>query len=317
MVILGERYRFSPNEEKLLEKEFRDFLKVEISSKTLDIIKNLLKQKKISIIVLNTKKTLPIELIDYLKRLEARGVDYISIEEFLERYLKKCLVSDDREDRSRFLNGIDRYSTFEYFQKRVIDYLAVLILLIPTLIAIIYSFYRVKLKGESPKGSIFFRQKRVGRGGREFWCIKLRSMGIDAEKNGAKFAQENDPRAFPWGKTIRKYKIDELIQLWNVVKGEMHFVGPRPERRVWVKEFEKSIPFYNQRHVVASGITGLAQIKYQYGRGKLDAKEKLTYDLYYIKNWSLKLELEVIFETAIFILKMVKLKLLNTISFKL
>ncbi len=141
-------------------------------------------------------------------------------------------------------------------------------------------------------------------------------MDIDAEKNGAKFATDNDPRAFPWGKTIRKYKIDELIQLWNVFKGEMHFVGPRPERMIWVKEFEKTIPFYNQRHLVASGITGLAQIKYQYGRGRLDAKEKLTYDLYYIKNWSLKLELEIIFGTASFILKMLKLKLIKFFIFK-
>jgi len=317
MVILGERYKFSLNETKLLKREFKDFIKIEISPDTINKIKKLQKEKKISIIVLNTKKTLPLDLISYLKKLEAKGVDYISIEEFLEKYLKKCLVSSDREDKQIFLNGISSYTKSQYFQKRVIDYLAIIILLIPTIIAIIYSYYRIKIKKESPNGSIFFKQKRVGKDKNEFWCIKLRSMGVDAEKNGAKFATDNDPRAFPWGKTIRKYKIDELIQLWNVAKGEMHFVGPRPERKVWVKEFEKSIPFYNQRHVVASGITGLAQIKYQYGRGKLDAKEKLTYDLYYIKNWSLKLEIEIIYETAIFILKMVKLKLLNKISFKL
>jgi len=249
--------------------------------------------------------------------LEIKGIDYISIEEFLEKYLKKCLVSGDRDDKQLFLNGISSYTKFQYFQKRVIDYLAIVTLLIPTLIAIVYSYYRVKIRGESPNGSIFFKQKRVGKSKKEFWCIKLRSMDIDAEKNGAKFATDNDPRAFPWGKTIRKYKIDELIQLWNVFKGEMHFVGPRPERMIWVKEFEKTIPFYNQRHLVASGITGLAQIKYQYGRGRLDAKEKLTYDLYYIKNWSLKLELEIIFGTASFILGMVKRKLLNKISFQI
>jgi lipopolysaccharide/colanic/teichoic acid biosynthesis glycosyltransferase len=142
----------------------------------------------------------------------------------------------------------------------------------------------------------------VGKDGKEFCCIKLRSMCVDAEKNGAQFACKNDPRAFPWGKTIRDKKIDELIQIWNVLKGEMHFVGPRPERKIWTKEFEKSIPFYNQRHVVAPGITGWAQIKYQYGSGKLDAQQKLSYDLYYIKHWSLKFELEIIWKTALFIL---------------
>ena len=317
MVVLGERYTFSPNEERLLKERFGKFIKLRVTSKTIQEIRELISDRRFSVVVLNTKKRLPIELIEYLKKLEAIGVDYISIEEFLEKYLKKCLVSSDRDDKQIFLNGISPYTKFQYFQKRVVDYLAIIILLIPTLIAIIYSYYRVKIKRESPEGSIFFKQKRVGKDKKEFWCIKLRSMGVDAEKNGAKFAQDNDPRAFPWGKTIRKYKIDELIQLWNVAMGEMHFVGPRPERMIWVKEFEKSIPFYDQRHVVASGITGLAQIKYQYGRGRLDAKEKLTYDLYYIKNWSLKLELEIICETAIFILKMLKSKLLNTISFKL
>jgi lipopolysaccharide/colanic/teichoic acid biosynthesis glycosyltransferase len=127
-------------------------------------------------------------------------------------------------------------------------------------------------------------------------------MSIDAEKNGPKFALANDPRVFPWGKIIRDRKIDELIQIWNVLKGEMHFVGPRPERKIWTKEFEKSIPYYTQRHIVAPGITGLAQIKYQYGSGKLDAKEKLMYDLYYIKNWNIFLELEIIWKTILFVL---------------
>jgi lipopolysaccharide/colanic/teichoic acid biosynthesis glycosyltransferase len=127
-------------------------------------------------------------------------------------------------------------------------------------------------------------------------------MHLDAEKNGAQFAIDNDPRTFPWGNKIRYTKIDELIQLWNVLKGHMHFVGPRPERKIWTTEFEKSIPYYTQRHVVAPGITGLAQIKYQYGSGKLDAKQKLMHDLYYIKNWNILLELEIIWKTILFVL---------------
>ena len=163
----------------------------------------------------------------------------------------------------------------------------------------IYSKYRIN--NESP-GKLCFKQMRVGRKEKEFCCVKLRSMHQNAEKNGAKFAIDDDPRTYPWGKVIRHRKIDELLQIWNIFKGDMHLVGPRPERKIWTKEFQKVIPYYGQRHLVAPGITGLAQIKYQYGSGKLDAKEKLMYDLYYIKNWSLKLELEVIWKTFLFLL---------------
>jgi lipopolysaccharide/colanic/teichoic acid biosynthesis glycosyltransferase len=302
MIILGNRYPFSKIEEERLEKQFNNItyisyrnISVSNSIKRLD---KVLKIKKKTVIVLNTEAILPTKLLTYLTKLEVRGINYITIENFLEKYLHKCLISNDSKDRT-FLEKIHTYTKFQYIQKRVIDYIGISILFIPTILAIIYSKYRVDR--ESP-GPLFFRQLRVGKSEREFWCIKLRSMCIDAEKNGAKFACDNDPRTFPWGRKIRHTKIDELIQLWNVAKGEMHFVGPRPERKIWTKEFEKSIPFYRQRHVVAPGITGLAQIKYQYGSGKLDAEQKLMYDLYYIKNWTLKLELEIIWKTALFVL---------------
>jgi lipopolysaccharide/colanic/teichoic acid biosynthesis glycosyltransferase len=302
MIILGDRYTFSKIEQERLKRRFKTITTVSYknidSKENIRTIKLLLEDSKATLILLNTKVKLPHKFLTYLTKLELKGVRYITLEQFLEEYLNKCYISLD-SNSSSFLEEIHAYTPFQYFQKRVVDYVAISMLLPLTLLTIGYSYYRVKR--ESP-GSLFFRQKRVGLLGKEFTCIKLRSMDLDAEANGAQFASENDPRVFPWGKFLRHSKLDELIQLWNVFKGEMHFVGPRPERKIWTNEFEKSIPFYNQRHVVSPGITGLAQIKYQYGSGKLDAEQKLMYDLYYIKHWSLKLEIKVIWKTALFVL---------------
>ena len=302
MIILGDRYTFSKIEIERLNKCFNNITHISYKYKgikeSIRIVENIRKETPITLIVLNTKVKLPHKFITYLSKLEAKGINYITIEEFLEKFLNKCYV-DFNSDANTFLEDIHSYTPFQYCQKRIIDLVAIITLFPIMLGAIIYSWYRVQK--ESP-GPLFFKQKRIGLSEREFKCIKLRSMNLDAEANGAQFAKKNDPRTFPWGKKIRDSKLDELIQLWNVLKGEMHFVGPRPERKIWTKEFEKSIPYYNQRHVVAPGITGLAQIKYQYGSGKLDAEQKLMYDLYYIKHWNFILEIKVIWKTALFVL---------------
>ncbi|CAA6827797.1 MAG: Bacterial sugar transferase [uncultured Sulfurovum sp.] len=302
MIILGEKYSFSEIEYNRIKKYFKKITHVKYKEKSsqeiLDQIASSLKGNKKSLIVLNTQAILSPELITYLTKLEVQGTTYITVENFLETYLQKCFISEELSINTSFLEDIHNYTIFQYIQKRLIDYLGVLLLLIPTLIAIVYSKYRITK--ESP-GDIFFKQTRVGQKEEEFNCIKLRSMHQDAEKSGAQFAKDDDPRTFPWGKIIRYKKIDELTQIWNVLKGDMHLVGPRPERRIWTNEFEKSIPYYTQRHLIAPGITGLAQIKYQYGSGQLDAKEKLMYDLYYIKNWSLALEIQVIWKTLLFL----------------
>jgi lipopolysaccharide/colanic/teichoic acid biosynthesis glycosyltransferase len=159
----------------------------------------------------------------------------------------------------------------------------------------LYSAYRIKK--ESPDGPIFFKQKRVGLNGKEFVCVKFRSMIPDAEKGNPQFASKNDPRVFKWGETIRKTRIDELPQILNVLKGDMHFIGPRPERKVWTEQFEEQIPYYSERHLIKPGITGWAQVMYPYGVNTEDAKQKLMYDLYYIKHWSLLLEMKVLWKT--------------------
>lgn len=302
MILLGDKYNFSDVEYNRVQKKFNTIIHISYkkssTEESIHKISEALKHNHNNLIVLNTQAIIPSELITYLTKLEIKGIEYITIEHFLEIYLEKCLISEELSTNTSFLEDIRPFSTAQYIQKRMIDYIAILSLLVPTLFAIIYSKYRI-IK-ESP-GDLFFQQARVGLQEKEFSCIKLRSMHQNAEVTGAKFAMDNDPRTFPWGHIIRYKKIDELLQLWNVFKGEMHFVGPRPERKVWTSEFEKSIPYYGQRHLVAPGITGLAQIKYQYGSGKLDAKEKLMYDLYYIKNWSLKLELTIIWKTLLFV----------------
>jgi lipopolysaccharide/colanic/teichoic acid biosynthesis glycosyltransferase len=303
VLILGEKYNFSKIEYNRLKKHFKEIEHVKYKDKapeeTIDKIAVSIKEKKKKLIILNTQAILSPKLITYLSKLELQGITYITIENFLETYLQKCFISEELSIDTSFLEDIHDYSTLQYIQKRVIDYIGVFLLFIPTLLAVIYSKYRISK--ESP-GEIFFKQLRVGQKENEFNCIKLRSMHQDAEKSGAQFAEDDDPRTFPWGKVIRYKKIDELMQIWNVIKGEMHLVGPRPERLIWTNEFERSIPYYTQRHLIAPGITGLAQIKYQYGSGKLDAKEKLMYDLYYIKNWSLALELQIIWKTILFLI---------------
>jgi len=147
-------------------------------------------------------------------------------------------------------------------------------------------------------GPIFYRQVRVGRNGRRFSILKFRSMSVGAEKDGAQWAKEQDARVTRVGGLIRKTRIDELPQLINVFRGDMSFVGPRPERPEFVTELEEQIPYYELRHRVNPGITGWAQICYPYGASAQDAKEKLQYDLYYIKNYSIFLDITILIQTA-------------------
>jgi sugar transferase (PEP-CTERM system associated) len=153
------------------------------------------------------------------------------------------------------------------------------------------------IKLESP-GPVLYRQERVGMNGRVFTIMKFRSMRSDAEQAGPVWAQDNDSRVTRVGRIIRKIRVDEIPQFWNILKGEMNFVGPRPERPHFVKQLAEEIPYYEQRHLIAPGLTGWAQIKYPYGSSVEDARQKLQYDLYYIKNQSLVLDAVILFETV-------------------
>jgi lipopolysaccharide/colanic/teichoic acid biosynthesis glycosyltransferase len=165
-------------------------------------------------------------------------------------------------------------------------FLAVLVLLFawPLMLGAIIAIWLED--GRKTGASVFYTQERIGLNGLPFHIIKFRSMRPDAEKHGAQWAQTNDNRITRVGNFIRKYRIDELPQLFNVLRGDMGFVGPRPERPEFVTELVKTIPYYNYRHNVKPGLTGWAQLKYPYGASTEDSMEKLKYDLYYIKHRS-------------------------------
>jgi exopolysaccharide biosynthesis polyprenyl glycosylphosphotransferase len=186
--------------------------------------------------------------------------------------------------------------TKEYIQKikRLIDFgLSSFILLITSPVIAITAL-AIRLDSSGP---VFFRQERVGKDGNIFTLWKFRSMYENAECNGAVWAEKNDSRITRVGKWIRLLRIDEIPQLWNVFRGEMSLIGPRPERPEFVKELEKQIPYYSTRHAVRPGITGWAQVNYPYGASVEDALIKLEYDLYYIKNMSILLDIKIMLKT--------------------
>jgi sugar transferase (PEP-CTERM system associated) len=159
----------------------------------------------------------------------------------------------------------------------------------------------VLIKIDSP-GPLLYKQERVGKNGRNFVLMKFRSMSVDAEAAGPVWASKDDDRMTRVGRVIRKIRVDEIPQFWNILRGDMNFVGPRPERAHFVSQLAREIPYYEQRHLIAPGLTGWAQIKYPYGASIEDARQKLQYDLFYIKNQSLILDAIILFETIKIIL---------------
>ena len=303
MLVLGRKYKFTDFERQRLEKKFNKQLIIKYRGRdpfeVLSELKTLLDKTDVSMVVLNTKATVPNELIKYLTKLQfEKNIKLITIESFMERYLEKCYIPEDHTDLN-YLQNIKPFNFFEYSMKRAIDFAGIF-----TLFAIsfpVMAYARRRIKRESP-GTSMFKQLRVGINNKEFKCIKYRSMRLDAEASGAQFACENDNRVFAWGETMRKTRIDELPQMLNVLRGDMHLIGPRPERKFWIDQFEKEIPYYNERHLVRPGITGWAQVMYPYGAGVEDAKQKLMYDLYYIKHYSLWLDIKIIWKTIMVVL---------------
>ena len=193
-----------------------------------------------------------------------------------------------------FSDGFHRSKWIDLL-KRAVDLAAATIGLVVSMPIMIVVALLVRLES---KGPMIFRQTRVGRMGKCFEVLKFRSMSVDAEKaNGAQWASENDPRVTRIGRWLRKYRLDELPQFVNVIRGEMSFVGPRPERPYFVNELRKTIPYYDERHSVRPGLTGWAQVQYAYGSSIEDAFNKLEYDLFYLQNMSLTFDFAIIFQT--------------------
>ncbi len=237
------------------------------------------------------RRRMPMDDLLDCKMLGVRVIDLIT---FYERETYKLKL--DVMDRSWliFSDGFQQGLYARWF-KRILDISVSAAILLVTMPIMVAAAIAIKLES---KGGIFYSQKRVGFGGKVYSVHKFRSMVADAEKNGAQWATKNDSRVTKVGGFMRVTRIDELPQLLNVLKGDMSFVGPRPERPEFVDQFCERIEYYSERHRVKPGITGWAQVCYPYGASESDAFEKLQYDLYYAKNSSLFLDLMIILQTV-------------------
>jgi sugar transferase (PEP-CTERM system associated) len=235
--------------------------------------------------------TLPVEeLLD----LRLVGVKVEEATSWLEKISGRIEVEQLYPSWLIFADGF-RFSNFFRLVRRLMNFMAALMGLIISLPFIPFIVLAVKL--DSP-GAVLYRQKRVGRASTIFECYKFRTMRQDAEADtGATWATDDDPRITRVGRFLRMSRLDEIPQLWCVLKGDMHFVGPRPERPEFVEFLSKEIPYYGVRHMVRPGITGWAQVQYKYGNTLADAREKLQYDLFYIKNASVGLDFWIVFQT--------------------
>jgi sugar transferase (PEP-CTERM system associated) len=234
--------------------------------------------------------------VDRLLDMKLRGVTFDHLASVYEEYTGKIAVENLRPSWFIFSDGF-RTTRFLAASKRVLDILCASILLLLTLPLMAIVALAVRC---TSKGPALYHQQRVGLNGHDFTVHKFRSMRVDAEATtGPVWAsKEGDPRVTPIGRFLRRSRIDELPQLWNVLRGDMSFVGPRPERPEFVANLTEKIRFYGQRHVVRPGLTGWAQVCYTYGASEEDALQKLQYDLYYIKNLSIALDIYVILETV-------------------
>ncbi|HVL68569.1 MAG TPA: TIGR03013 family XrtA/PEP-CTERM system glycosyltransferase [Vicinamibacterales bacterium] len=233
--------------------------------------------------------------VDELLHAKMAGIRVEDATTTYERVTGKILLDDLRPSWLIFSDGF-RVSRLTRWAKRAIDLTLSVVMAILAAPVMLLTAIAVALEDGFP---VLYCQERVGENGRTFTLCKFRSMRKDAEKGGTPiWAKDGDDRITRVGRFIRKTRLDELPQLWNVVRGDMSFVGPRPERPFFVAELSKQIPFYQQRHAVKPGLTGWAQVKYRYGSSIEDATEKLRYDLYYIKHLSIFFDLTIVFDTV-------------------
>jgi len=225
------------------------------------------------------------------------GIEVVELASFLERETGKVYLDILIPSWMIFGDGFRR-DFIRRCSERAFDILASLVLLLATLPVMLLTILAIKLE-EGIRAPVLYGQPRVGFGGKVFRVMKFRSMRLDAESDGrARWASANDDRITRMGRFIRKVRIDELPQLFNVLVGQMSFVGPRPERPEFVAQLSETIPYYDVRHSVKPGITGWAQLCYPYGASEQDALEKLQYDLYYVKNHNLVIDVLILLQTV-------------------
>jgi sugar transferase (PEP-CTERM system associated) len=261
---------------------------------TLDDIPSIVRERGIGRVVVSLADARGRLRMEQLLEMKFGGVAFDHLATVYERFMGKIAIENLRPSWMIFSSGF-RKTAWVGAAKRGVDVLASLILLVlaAPVMALVVLAIRI-----TSAGPVLYHQARVGQAGRVFTLHKFRSMSVDAEaKTGAVWASQSDPRITAVGRVLRKTRLDELPQLWNVLRGEMSFVGPRPERPEFVDMLTAKIPYYRQRHAVKPGLTGWAQVRYSYGASVEDAIEKLQYDLFYIKYLSVGLDLLIMLQT--------------------
>lgn len=273
-------------------------IKMVLKEKDLNGIVKTMANSSIGVIVLGFNAYNSPEIIKLLYGYRNSGREFASTIDFYEKIIQKIPLFALSE--IWFLENANEQKALYDFLKRVLD--IVLAILAGAVFLILFIPIALAIKIDS-KGGVFYRQKRVGKGGKGFVLVKFRSMVEDAEAGGAKWTESNDLRITRVGKIIRKIRIDELPQVINIIKGEMSFVGPRPERPEFQKALKEKNPFYAERNLIKPGLTGWAQTIYRYTSTVDESLEKLEYDLYYVKNRSFSLDLAIILKTINIILE--------------
>ncbi|NCB21560.1 MAG: sugar transferase [Deltaproteobacteria bacterium] len=257
---------------------------------------DIAKEKQATMILLLPDAPIDDDIARDLLEAKLRGSMVVDIRSFYEHVVQRLPLSQINDEWLLQTEGFSLNTRGSLRRlKRALDVLISLLLLIPAAPIMLITAIIVRL--ESP-GPVIYKQDRVGLFEKEFTVYKFRSMRADAEKNGAVWASAHDARVTKFGKFIRKVRIDELPQIWNILKGDMSFIGPRPERMAFVTKLKETIPYYSLRHTVKPGLTGWAQVCYPYGASEDDARRKLEYDLYYIKNMSILLDINIVFKTV-------------------
>lgn len=252
-------------------------------------------EKKATMILLLPDAPIDDDIAHELLEAKLRGTMVVDIRSFYEHVVQRLPLSQLTDEWLLQTEGFSLNTRGSLRRlKRALDMLISLLLLIPATPIMLLTALIVRL--ESP-GPVIYKQDRVGLFEKEFTVYKFRSMRADAEKDGAVWASAGDARVTRFGRFIRKVRIDELPQIWNILKGDMSFIGPRPERMAFVQKLKETIPYYSLRHTIKPGLTGWAQVCYPYGASEEDARRKLEYDLYYIKNMSLLLDINIVFKT--------------------
>jgi len=294
LMIVGDNENSRIIKEILLEKQTY-FIAAEMKVSEFENFEEIVKKREIGKIII-TETLHDRKFAETILKFKLHGIQVFDFINFYEKIEEKVPVLSINEEYILFGSGYDiLHASLDQRIKRLFDLILALFVTIITLPIMVIAAIIVKLES---KGPIFFSQSRIGLGDESFQIYKFRSMRLHDENAHSRYAQEKDNRITKFGKIMRKTRIDELPQLWNVIKGDMSFIGPRAEWDKLCKEYEEKIPFYNIRHSVKPGLTGWAQVRYPYGMGVEDALEKLRYDLYYIKHQNLAFDIMILFQTV-------------------